>query len=226
MTKITVLDLAGVIYSAGKVFDGLDTGRLATENFLRSGSLEGVTSRSDLALLEDLRDVAQYVIDNAASGAPFTIDANYVRAINAKITRSGALHPGEFRTSDQGIGVNTPEGRHEPEAITETELQRIIDRAQTSDPVETALDVFVETAKAQPFEDGNKRTALFAANSVLIAADTGKLLTIPHDELDDDVARSFIKLMAKAYVHDQHDGVKTMLRDQGLASRRGLRRGP
>ena len=37
---LTVTDLAGVVYSSGRVFDGLSTGRLDTENFLRTGSLE------------------------------------------------------------------------------------------------------------------------------------------------------------------------------------------
>lgn len=61
MATLTVADLSGVVYSSGKVFDGLSTGRLDTENFLRSGSLDGVASRADLALLEDLRDAAEAV---------------------------------------------------------------------------------------------------------------------------------------------------------------------
>ena len=32
---------------------------------------------------------------------------------------------------------------------------------------ENALDLFVHLAKAQPFEDANKRTAVFVANSLL-----------------------------------------------------------
>lgn len=57
-SRLTVADLAPVIYSAGRVFNGLSTGREGTEQFLRSGSLAGLNSQSALALLEDLRDVA------------------------------------------------------------------------------------------------------------------------------------------------------------------------
>ena len=39
---LSTTDLVGVIYSSGKVFDGLGTGRVDTENFLRSGSTDGV----------------------------------------------------------------------------------------------------------------------------------------------------------------------------------------
>jgi hypothetical protein len=108
--KVTIIDLAGAIYSSGKVFDGLSAGRLDTENFLRSGSLAGISSRADLALLVDLRDVAQFIIDHHDQ----PIDASYVYAINAQITRSGALHPGALRTNDQQIGVQTRYGRHTP----------------------------------------------------------------------------------------------------------------
>lgn len=110
MPDISISDLAAVVYSSGKVFDGLSTGRLDTENFLRSGSLEGINSRSDLALLQDLRDVAQFVVDNAG----VAVDSAYVRALNGCITRSGALHPGELRTDAQKIGVRTQHGDHNP----------------------------------------------------------------------------------------------------------------
>lgn len=186
MSAINLTDLAGVVYSSGKVFDGLSTGRLDTENFLRSGDLGGVSSRADLALLEDLRDVAEFILEHGAH----PVDAAYVRAVNARIIRSGAIHPGRLRTQEQ-IVVRTRHGRHLPEAITDAELQRLVDTATGGDdPVENALDLLVDLAKAQPFEDGNKRTALFVANSLLIGAGTNVLLTIPVDETDPGLADS------------------------------------
>jgi prophage maintenance system killer protein len=214
MATITVADLAGVVYSSGKVFNGLSTGRLDTENFLRSGSLDGVASRADLALLEDLRDAAQFVVDHAGR----TIDAGFVRAVNATITRSGALHPGQLRTQGQAIGVATPYGRHTPDALTEDGLQALLyDATRSGDARENALDLFVDLAKAQPFEDGNKRTAVFVANSLLIGTGSGVLLTIPVDDDDPSVARTFNDLLAKAYVYDEPEGVKELLRKRGLA---------
>lgn len=210
---LTVADLAGVVYSSGKVFDGLSTGRLATENFLRSGSLDGVASRADLALLEDLRDAAQFVIDHAGR----TIDPAFVRAINATITRSGALHPGQLRTQAQAIGVATPYGRHTPNALTETGMQALLDAAtRSSDVQENALNLFIDLAKAQPFEDGNKRTAVFAANSLLIGSGAGVLLTIPVDDNDPSLARTFNDLLARAYIYGERDSVKALLRGRGL----------
>ncbi|KXO89356.1 Fic family protein [Tsukamurella pseudospumae] len=213
MTAITVADLAGVVYSSGKVFDGLSTGRLDTENFLRSGSVEGITSRADLALLEDLRDAAGFILDGAARPT----DAALVRDINARITRSGALHPGELRTAEQRIGVRTRYGRHSPEALTNEGLQDLVETLTAgTDPIEAALSLFVGVARAQPFEDGNKRTALFAANHLLLSAAAGKLLTVPVSDTDPAVADTFNDLLARAYLLGEDDGVKNLLRRDGI----------
>ena len=54
MEALTVADLAGVVYSSGKVFNGLSTGRIDTENFLCSGNLKGITSRKHSALCRQM----------------------------------------------------------------------------------------------------------------------------------------------------------------------------
>ncbi|MCF8611694.1 Fic family protein [Gordonia sp. HY285] len=216
VADLTVGDLAGVVYSSGKVFDGLSTGRLDTENFLSDGNLDGVASRADLALLEDLRDAAQFIIDRA----PQPVDAAFVKEVNATITRSGALHPGQLRTAAQRIGVATTHGRHEPDALTDDALQSLVASAVAGQDVrEDAVNLFVDLAKAQPFEDGNKRTAVFVANALLIGNDADVLLTIPVDENDPSVAATFNDALARAYVFDEHDGVKSLLRERGLTAR-------
>lgn len=213
MAALSVADLASVVYSAGKAFDGLSTGRLDTENFLRSGSLAGITSRADLSLLEDLRDAARLVVDHRGP-----VDAGFVCDINRAISRSGALHPGQLRSAEQQIGVSTRYGPHMPVALNQPALQQLIDTALRGAEVpENALDLFVNLAKAQPFEDGNKRTAIFAANAVLIGGATGTLLTIPVD--DETLADSFNTLLAAAYVRGEHGGVKDLLRNHGFIDR-------
>ncbi|MGB3699430.1 MAG: Fic family protein [Gordonia sp. (in: high G+C Gram-positive bacteria)] len=216
MVQLTVGDLAGVVYSTGKVFDGLAAGRSDTESFLTSGSLAGIASRADLALLEDLRDVAQFIIDHADR----SVDADHVMQINATITRSGALHPRRLRIPEQNIGVQTAYGRHQPEALTEGLFQQLIASAVSGpDLRDGATTLFVELAKAQPFEDGDKRTAVFAANSLLIGADADVFLTIPVDDDDLTLAAMFNDELARAYVFDEYDEVKELLRTRGLVGR-------
>nr|WP_256736145.1 Fic family protein [Mycolicibacterium hippocampi] len=159
-----------------------------------------------------MRDAAQFVIDHAA-GDP--LDAGFVRAVNATLTRSGALHPGQLRTQEQAIGVSTAYGRHTPAALSEDGLQAVLDSATRSAQVhENALALFVDLAKSQPFEDGNKRTAVFVANSLLIGSGAGILLTIPVNDNDPGVARTFNDLLARAYIYGEHEAVKTLLRSR------------
>ena len=201
MSTLTVADLAGVVYSAGTVFDGLATSLSDTESFLRSGSTDGIASRADLALLEDLRDAAQFILNHRGR----TVDAAFVCSLNAALSRSAAVHPGQLRTPGQQIGVSTRYGRHEPDACTETDLQAIIRSA------DDALELFIALAAAQPFEDGNKRTALFAANAALLAGGTGQLLVVPVE-----LADQFSDLLARAYIHGERAGVRDLLRRHGL----------
>lgn len=112
------------------------------------------------------------------------------------------------------VGLRRRYGRHSPPALTEHGLRQLIDSLNCGDVRENALDLFVELAKAQPFEDGNKRTALFVANSLLIGR--GTLLVVPVDEHDPQLADTFKDLLAKAYICDEHDAVKALLRDHGL----------
>lgn len=210
-TELTVADLAAVVHSAGQVFDGLSTSRAHTENFLRTGNPEGIACRADRALLQDLRDIAQFVIERAGR----TIDTAFVRAANATIMRSGALHPGQLRAQDQSIGVATPYGRYAPHALTERQLQALLENATGGvDVLDNALNLFVDLAAAQPFEDGNKRTALFVANSLLIAAEPARLLMIP---VEDDLAEAFNDLLARAYLYNETAAVKTLLHTRGIA---------
>lgn len=215
MEGLTLTDLTGVVYSAGKVFDGLSSNRLSTERFLASNSTDGINSKQDLFLLQDLRDVATTVLERA--GAP--VDADLLISLNSRITRSGSLHPGQFRTATMGIGVTSVYGRHEPVAIDRDGLQALIEGSLArEDPVAAAIDLFIEVAKAQPFQDGNKRSALFAANAHLIGHGTGTLLTIPVSETSLKPAERFNDLLARAYIFDDHEPVAALLRQDGLVS--------
>lgn len=213
MTSLAVIDLAGVIYSSGKVFDGLTTGRLNTENFLRSGDPAFTASRQDLALLQDLKAVAEFIIEHAEEA----ITAALLMQINSQMTRSASMEPGKLRRADQQIGVGTIHGRHEPLAVSEEELNEIIAIAlQQSTVEEQAVALFLSVAKAQPFMDGNKRTALFAANGLLIKGRTQTILTVPNAEDDVTVAQEFNALLARAYVFDEMEPLTEVLLKLGI----------
>ena len=213
MSGLTVVGLAPVVYSAGTVFERLQVGREATRAFLCSGDLSSILSRADLALLEDLRDAAQYVLDHTDE----PVGGRFAVGLNTVMTRSASTRPGELRRDDQEIGVATTYGLHTPPTIAAEELDALVASALShDDPRDRALDLFVGIAKAQPFLDGNKRTALFVANAELIRSGDGRLLTIPVDETDPSVAAEFTDRLARAYVFDEDEELKSMLAEQGV----------
>ncbi|SQG63709.1 mobile mystery protein B [Corynebacterium renale] len=192
-----------VLYSAGKVFDNLRSGRLAAEAFLRSGQTTGIASRADLQLLEDLKAAGYLVAQAKREGA--ILSADLVCEINGAMTRSAALHPGQLRTDEQQIGVRTSYGSHMPPALTMDGVREVVDKHKNTHNREGAARLFGELAKAQPFEDGNKRTALLAAN-VLLPGDA--TLVVPFDaDGAGDVESTFHDLLARAYIFDETEPV-------------------
>lgn len=214
---MNVGQLLEVIFTAGVVFDNLSTSRSATGRFLETGDTTGVRGRGDLALLEDLKAAGEFILSNTAT----PISAAYLRRINATLTRSAALNPGSLRTDDQGIGVRTRYDRHEPPAGSEQALDMLVTEALNSDTSkDAAVDLFLEIARAQPFEDGNKRTAIFAANSYLLGEGASLLLTVPFDEKDPSVAEHFSDLLARFYVFGEKEPVRELLVQRAFVDRR------
>lgn len=94
-----------------------------------------------------------------------------------------------FYNSDDQIAIildrHSNEAYFPPEVISRQDLDQIVDEFDRSDKKETdAWKVFVKLSKLQPFQDGNKRTALIAANGALNTFETGDYLTLPFNDLD------------------------------------------
>lgn len=213
MTQIDVVDFAPVVYSCGKVFDGLQTGRLDTEDFLRTGTTSGISSMQDLALLSDLKQAAELVIEHR----PHPVDVDFLIRLNTSMTRSASIEPGALRRDDEHIGVATVFGRHEPPAVTTEQLERLVrDALASNNHQRNAATLFLAIAKAQPFKDGNKRAGIFAANAQLLSHGDGELLTVPFSEEDPSVAQRFNEKLARAYIFNEDDPVIETLIQEGI----------
>lgn len=67
------------------------------------------------------------------------------------------------------------------------------------DPLDAASRLFARLAKAQPFDDGNKRGALPAANGLLVRAGSTLMLTVPVEEPE---RTGFTDLLGAWHMHD------------------------
>ena len=178
---LSTKQLAGLLYSMGRTFDGLQSTFMATEEFLRTGNPKVVNSKADYNLLLDLRQAAEYTLHYDYAHKP--IDLAYVKSINAQLTRTAAMEPGKLRDERTPVMVNTPLGRYEPPVPEPDTLESLIKstvrKAAGVDILEDAVRLFAGLAKMQPFGDGNKRTALLAGNGLLIAHSERYPLTVP-----------------------------------------------
>lgn len=184
--SLSTKQLAGLLYSMGRTFDGLQSTFMATEEFLRTGNPRVVNSKADYNLLLDLRQAAEYTLHYDYARKP--IDLEYVKSINAQLTRTAAMEPGKLRDEHTPVMVNTPLGKYEPPVPDSATLAYLIrgtvEGATGEDILEDAVRLFAGLAKMQPFGDGNKRTALLAGNGLLIAHGDQYPLTVPTIDKD------------------------------------------
>ena len=198
----SVRRLSTLLYRMGRTFDGLNTDRASTEEYLRTGDPFVLASRYDYYLLADLAAASEFVKNTDWSQTE--IDADYAVAVNSRLKRSASLRPGVMRTVEPAY-VNTTLGRWKAvDHPLPEDLQAMIASAQdkgNGDLMDRAVSLFCEEAKLQPFTDGNKRTALFLANAVTLKETEGEIMvSVPADNIDD--VHMFNELLSRWYVKD------------------------
>lgn len=101
--------------------------------------------------------------------------------------------PGHLRNAyynpDDQIAIILDESSSEayipPEVIERKDIDQIVNQYLQSEKEETdAWRVFAQLSKLQPFQDGNKRTALIAANAAYGTFETENYLVLPFNDLD------------------------------------------
>lgn len=183
----------------GRTFDNLSSTYLATSEFLRTNNPNVIGSRQDLALLQNLHDAARFTLRYDYSRG---IDGTYVCGINAQLTRTAAIQPGFLRNAPN-IHVHTTHGDYMPGIPDRHQLKDVLREANRSmGSLRDACILFARLAKMQPFGDGNKRTALLAANGLLMMRDTGNALIVPTSDPD---RKTFNDLLASWYLEGNKD---------------------
>ncbi|MDR1264482.1 MAG: helix-turn-helix domain-containing protein [Propionibacteriaceae bacterium] len=140
-----------------------------TQTILEGANVAGV-SLDDVQAILNLRDAWRFVLNTLDE----PLDLAYLSSIQAKVAFREALAWGTLRTGSIGIsGV----GYVPPVPVAETVEAGLADlMGRERSATATALTVFCQVARGQLFWDGNKRTAMLAANRILIRAGAGILL--------------------------------------------------
>lgn len=192
----TIKGLARLLYRMGHTFDNLSTSQLNTEEFLRTGNPNVLTSKPDADLLTDLKNASAFVLE---TDSDTILDSDWVCAINSRLTKTAAMKPGRIRIDGEPVGVNTIYGRYNPGTPDPAELVDIMKQAERSETnMFAASRMFARIARLQPFGDGNKRTAMLAANGLLVKRDSPHMLAVPVEGRDKDV---FLKGLSDWYMY-------------------------
>jgi len=103
------------------------------------------------------------------------------------------------------ISSDSTDAYFPPDVISRNDLDDIVTTFNNSKKSEIdAWKVFADISKLQPFQDGNKRTALIAANSAIGALKNGNYLILPINDLD----RAEFTLMLMRYYNAIDDDSK------------------
>lgn len=206
------LDLANFIVSFGSMNDYSST-VLQTKRALDLNDLSKlVHQHHDGAILKD-------ALDGIAAAKKFEFTRQGIIEINKAFTHSeeedpsipGRLRHVSYNPDDAIVIITDPKGTAKgayfaPENVYPEDLDEIIEQYNSSkQTTKDAWRVFASLSKLQPFQDGNKRTALIAANSARDTWETRDYLTLPFDNIDH--AEFMISLMRfyRADTREQED---------------------
>jgi hypothetical protein len=167
--------LARLIFSLGQ-YEGYNTSLLQTEKNLSSKpENQEFASEDDRYIFDDLVKAINY----ASSQNALTVDV--VKGINASMDSRQKGQPEAPGILRNNVPISV--GDYVPRVtVTEQMVQRQLDSVTATD-VSSAWELYARLAKLQPFDNGNKRTALIAANLLhgSFTKDNKDYLVIPMD---------------------------------------------
>ncbi len=159
---------------------------------------------SEIVAVNNLKYAWQFVLDNAN----YDIDYPYICRINKLVGGDNLIvNAGYLRKVDVSIGGTSWKPNIPDEEPVVSELTEIL---QNENATERAIDLMLYLMRSQLFLDGNKRTAMLAANQVMISNGCG-IITIPIEE-----QRTFTKMLVDFYETNEPASIKEFVYNIGI----------
>ena len=169
-----------------------------TKTILEGVNVPGVNI-DDITAILNMRDAWKHLLQSVEE----KLDLSYICKINSFIARNETLEWGVLRYGRVGISGTDYKPAVPVSEKVEGDIRRIVSSYDTA--TSRTLELFCYITYNQLFWDGNKRTALVAANKLLISKGCG-FLTIK----DQDMAE-FNELLAGMYDTGSNDNLKKFL---------------
>lgn len=143
----------------------------------------------DILKITNLKHAWQMLFDTI--NEPLNLD--YICRIHADVARDDALMWGKLRTGTVYISGTD----YVPSVPSEKAANAMLEELKkTENPTERAIETMFRLMKAQLFWDGNKRTAMLAANKIMMQNGCG-IISIPNEYLEE-----FNEILCDYYTND------------------------
>lgn len=159
-----------------------------TQEIVEGRAPAGMSVR-DIVTVNNIKHAFQFLFDQVAYPVDWQTIAQYNRLLRAGLD----VDAGEIRT----IPVRISGTSWQPSVPVYDEIRGQLDMILAlTNPQERATQLFSAITRGQWFTDGNKRTALLAANHALIHAGVGVL------SIDPELKRDFTTCLLDFYEHN------------------------
>jgi prophage maintenance system killer protein len=158
----------------------------------------------EIIAVNNLKHAWQFVLDNL----DYVIDYPYICKINQIVGgNSLVIGAGYIRNFPVSIGGTS----WKPDMPIESQIkEELADIAAIDSPTERAITLMLYLMRKQMFSDGNKRTAMLAANQVMISFGCG-IITIPIEKQPD-----FVKMLVSFYESGDMNAIRTFVYNEGI----------
>jgi len=169
-------NIVDYIYKSAKL-EGLGVTYPDTEAIFNGAAVSGVKV-SDVIAVNNLKHAWQFLLDTL----DVPLDYAFVCKLNQFVGGDNLIYnAGYIRTLPVSIGGTD----WTPEMPVEADIKaRLIELQSVVSPTERAIEVMLYCMRGQFYLDGNKRTAMLAANQIMIANGQG-IISIPEKLIRD-----------------------------------------
>ncbi|MCL2020401.1 MAG: Fic family protein [Oscillospiraceae bacterium] len=186
-------NIVDYVYKSAKL-EGLGVTYPDTEAIFRGVAVHGLKV-DDIVAINNLKHAWQFILETL----DFPMEYSYLCKINQYVGAGLFYEPGFIRNTPVNIGGT----KWKPDMPIENDVKlKLPELLAIANPTERAITLMLYCMRGQFFNDGNKRTAMLAANQIMIANGQG-IISVPEEEV-----ANFIRMLVKFYETGNTDEIK------------------
>lgn len=191
-------NIVDYIWKSAKL-EGLGVTFPQTQVIYDGGIINGL-SRDDVVAVNNLKHAWQFVFESLE----YPLDLSYICHINQVVGANLIYGAGYLRKIPVRMGGTS----WAPEMPDKWKIQEELKAVLTvASPTERAIELMLWAMRRQMFPDGNKRTAMLAANQIMLQNGCG-ILSVPVEEQD-----KFTEMLVKFYESSNMEALKQFVYD-------------